>query len=367
MYIVLKEHIEISRTVYGVNPLAAVLDDGPDAKKGRRLLNELWFWLICLVCWAHQVNLITGDMLGTKHVIFEVIQQALDVIHWFNNHSAALALLNQEQLRTDDDPRAALVLITPVVTRWLAIYHTITRFLRVERAVKICHTRSYDSLINSAGREQKDKDKAEKVLYYLDKPYFWKDLRKYVCLYACMCSFGLTGSDRVQIMLEPLAIANNVTQGNRTRIDMVAVTLANLFHIYTNPALDNEIREALHKSLEKRWANADQQVFIMAVFLNPYLRMALFAPGILSFNKIYEIAAVLYKRFYNAEVTHTFRTILLDYASLRGLYGRDTMALDFYSKKAEETVRIYCHISVTYVSDQFIRVHLWIWSRYGAV
>jgi hypothetical protein len=48
--------------------------------------------------------------------------------------------------------------------------------------------------------------------------------------------------------------------------------LGNLYHIYLNPDLDAEVQDKVLGSLEKCWAAADQDPFITAIVLNPYLR-----------------------------------------------------------------------------------------------
>lgn len=77
--------------------------------------------------------------------------------------------------------------------------------------------------------------------------------------------------------LGPLTIAAHVTQGASTRLDHVLLTLANLYRLYSSlPERDIEASRGLCASIEKRWAACDQDVFILAVFLNPYVRASLF-------------------------------------------------------------------------------------------
>ncbi|KAI0074474.1 hypothetical protein K474DRAFT_1665392 [Panus rudis PR-1116 ss-1] len=83
--------------------------------------------------------------------------------------------------------------------------------------------------------------------------------------------------EKVHRDLEPLAIAANVIQGSSTRLDMVLLTWANLYHTYSHPQYDAQVRDGIHASLQKRWAkNADHDVFLMAVYLNPYICNSLF-------------------------------------------------------------------------------------------
>ena len=62
-------------------------DEGPDMKKGKWLMGEAFLWIIILMCWAHQMNLIMGDLLGVKHKLIEVIKTALEIITWTFNTS----------------------------------------------------------------------------------------------------------------------------------------------------------------------------------------------------------------------------------------------------------------------------------------
>ena len=58
---------------YGINVIGWCSDSGLDSKKGHRLMSEAFIWMIILVCWAHQINLVVGDLLSLKHELIEVI------------------------------------------------------------------------------------------------------------------------------------------------------------------------------------------------------------------------------------------------------------------------------------------------------
>ena len=49
---------------YGVSIISVCTDNEGDAQKMWCLLHVLMPWLIVLVCWAHQINLIVGDYLS---------------------------------------------------------------------------------------------------------------------------------------------------------------------------------------------------------------------------------------------------------------------------------------------------------------
>jgi hypothetical protein len=113
------EDIKWSEKTYGLTVIAACSDDGGDARKLRHLLLAQMPWLIIVLCWAHQINLIVGDYLCLKLPFQDCVPKALKVIKWMNNHSHALGLFRQEQLCTY---QKFLALILPVLTRWMAHY-----------------------------------------------------------------------------------------------------------------------------------------------------------------------------------------------------------------------------------------------------
>jgi hypothetical protein len=71
--------------------------------------------IIVLMCWAHQINLVVSDFLWLKLLFLKSIPLALDIVKWFNNHGAALALLQSEQRFTYQGK--AFTLILPVITQ----------------------------------------------------------------------------------------------------------------------------------------------------------------------------------------------------------------------------------------------------------
>jgi len=107
------EDIKWIEKKYGVSVIAACSDDGGDPRKMRRLLLALMPWLIIILCWAHQINLIVGDYLSLKLPFQDCVAKALIVIKWMNNHSHALGLFRLEQLSTYQKFWA---LILPVLT-----------------------------------------------------------------------------------------------------------------------------------------------------------------------------------------------------------------------------------------------------------
>jgi hypothetical protein len=169
------QDIKWSEQTYSLEVIAVCSDDGGDARRMRRLLFALMPWLIIILCWAHQINLIVGDYLALKLPFQDCVPKALMVIKWMNNHSRALGLFRQEQLSTF---HKVLVLILPVITRWTAHYLSLQRLLTVEKALRASWLKWSDTMIASAGSKSDDKAKAIAVQEAVEDSEFWYRIKK---------------------------------------------------------------------------------------------------------------------------------------------------------------------------------------------
>ncbi|KAJ7651817.1 hypothetical protein B0H17DRAFT_833198, partial [Mycena rosella] len=116
--------------------------------------------------------------------------------------------------------------------------------------------------------------------------------------------------------LEPLAIAAKCMQGPDAGLDQVLLMLGNLYRIYGAPEINSRVRTCIRKSLEKRWLPMEQDVFILAVYLNPYIRCAAFStknPVVKPIN-LYQIAKRLFHRFFDVEPNLDFHEAFFDYS-----------------------------------------------------
>jgi hypothetical protein len=159
---------------FGIEVVGWCSDDGPDSKKGRRLMGEKYLWMIILVCWAHQINLIVGNVLRVADPLIQVVKIALEIITWFNSHAYALAFLQTKQIITYNK---SLAIFLPVLTRWLAHYHTTACLLEIEAAVKTCYVRHQEALIARAGDATKQ-ERAARVFTPIADDSFWKRLHR---------------------------------------------------------------------------------------------------------------------------------------------------------------------------------------------
>lgn len=149
---------------------------------------------------------------------------------------------------------------------------------------------------------------------------------------------------RVQAILEPLAIAANVTQASHTRLDHVLITLGNLFRIYTNEiTFDEASRNKILSSLETRWAAADQDIFIAGVFLNPYIRGRIFKRAVLTLSAMYDLVERVFERVYSKKADLFFFLAFTDYEARKEEFSDAGMNLDKMAELYQREVREQIH------------------------
>ncbi|KAJ8462759.1 hypothetical protein ONZ51_g10696 [Trametes cubensis] len=138
---------------------------------------------------------------------------------------------------------------------------------------------------------------------------------------------GLFWHSVVQVKkhLEPLAIATNVTQSDNCRLDEVLITFGVLLHAFDSLNDSQQIiKDAVIASLEKRWDKSDQDVFIAAVILNPFIRTQPFQhlPELFTPAAIYLLLQRLWTRFYpDTPVPADFYTSVISYLSEDGQFA----------------------------------------------
>jgi hypothetical protein len=128
--------------------------------------------------------------------------------------------------------------------------------------------------------------------------------------------------------LEPLTIASNLTQAENTCLDHVLLTLSNLFRIYDDTGdADHDIKNGIQASLEKRWAKADQDPFILTIFFNPYIHADLFNRKIIQFMpaSMYGIVKCVYKCIFRTEPDFDLHAACLDYYKCREEFSDDAV------------------------------------------
>jgi len=126
--------------------------------------------------------------------------------------------------------------------------------------------------------------------------------------------FSLNSS--VKIHLEPLAVAANILQSSDTLLDTILLTWGNLYRIYSDPALNDAVCAQVLNSLSKCWLQMDQDVFISAVIMNPYVRGKGFACGnpLLSPVGLYNITKCTCECMLRIHLGLEFHSAFFDYS-----------------------------------------------------
>ncbi|KAH9889016.1 ribonuclease H-like domain-containing protein [Cubamyces lactineus] len=282
--------IEFCEKVLKVILAAWCTDGGGDCAKMRRLLKMKRPDLATPHCWSHQIRLTVGDYLKLKTPAVSVLDTALEIIKWFNNHSGALALLRQEQMK-----RYGQVLSFPYgwVRRFTAHYISSDRLLELEHAFRSLVLDAKAKLVACAGKERAQIDKAKSLIEQLEQPAFWCHLRE------------------ARDHLEPLAIASNATQGDNARLDVVLVTLASLYLIYSD-------------------ASPERDLYILAVVLNPFLRLAPLRGNnlLLTHKALWQMFKRNYERMMQQRTDNELYSTFLEYFKGVGEWSDKGMGLE---------------------------------------
>lgn len=127
-------------------------------------------------CWGHQVALLLGDYLKFERTSMQIVDQAIEIIKWFNNHSVALGLFRVEELQVLGK---MLALLLPVVSRWTSHYVSVARLLEVQKPMRVCVLKSREALLTCAGTDANSAAKANEVLETVGRDQFWATLKVY--------------------------------------------------------------------------------------------------------------------------------------------------------------------------------------------
>ncbi|KAH7913714.1 ribonuclease H-like domain-containing protein [Hygrophoropsis aurantiaca] len=306
-----KSDIEYAESHFGVSIIAWCTDAGSDALKMRKELTKAMPWIITIDCWAHQLNLVVGDYFKVKLSFLETAEKAIMVIKWFNNHSRAHGIFHDEQMITY---HKFIALILPVITRWTCHFLSFRRLLRVSVALRACCIKKRDDLEVCGGDKRSEKIKAREVISIVASVEFWDNVTI------------------IKIHLEPLAIAANILQASDTRLDITLLVFANVYRIFNDSSLDGTIRQQVQSSLEKRWSKPhnDQDAFIAAVVMNPFIRAKLFALGRPELTPLglYGIVKGVFQRVFRKSPDLAFYRTFLDYLNEKEEFSQSRMHLD---------------------------------------
>ena len=111
-----------------------------------------------------------GDYYKDNPQVATIVDAAIEVVKWFNNHSFCLGLLNEEQMTTF---KKIWALILPVIAWWTSNFCAISWIFQVNKATKLMN--SYE-LIEYVGSDVNKVAKAKRVLNCVVDDSWWKEL-----------------------------------------------------------------------------------------------------------------------------------------------------------------------------------------------
>jgi len=102
---------------------------------------------------------------------------------------------------------------------------------------------------------------------------------------------------------------------------------------------------AILESIETRWAKADQDLFIICLFLNPFIRSSLFNPNTLPMSVLLGIARRLYIRVFklDGDPPLAFTLQILDYHSRQKQFSDEMWGVDVVRKAYVDEVCTVCN------------------------
>jgi hypothetical protein len=140
--------------------------------------------------------------------------------------------------------------------------------------------------------------------------------------------------------LRPLAEAANIIQSAFCRLDTVLLTFGYLMVSYKAMIDPDDLPgvPAIMKSIEARWAKADQEIFIAAMILNPfYRREPLVATPMFNNAGITALLGRVFKRLRRTtEVPQEFYIELSNYLNLQGTYSNLKLQLRIETNHQEK-------------------------------
>ncbi|KAJ2977735.1 hypothetical protein NUW54_g11382 [Trametes sanguinea] len=278
----IREVLQIVDKDWAVTVVAVTSDCSGESRAARAALVQEHPELVAPDCYAHQIELVVRNYFGTNAPMFSATKQADELIKWLRSRTYLLALLRDIQTSMPGFKGQPKTVIRGVVTRWTSHYLAYRRLLELQPALQLL---AFDQRLFDSGTAESHA-KSREMVPVIQNGLFWHSLT------------------RIKRHLEPLAIATNTTQSNNCRLDKVVITFGSLFRFFDSlPDPEEElVKDAVLRSLEMRWGKADQDVFIAAVLLNPFLKVAPFhrVSQIFSTAAIYSLLERLWKRFYPA-------------------------------------------------------------------
>ncbi|KAJ6619379.1 ribonuclease H-like domain-containing protein [Mycena sp. CBHHK59/15] len=238
------------------------------SKKGRLNLGKKRQWLILPSCWAHQCQLILGDYFKVHDMAAAIAEDATGLISWLNNHGKVRKIFDKSQKIISMQNVGRMIILAYLIanlTRWTTHFVAFWRLFILKEPIQLAVYQNrkaiIDAQVGTAVSMEGERLRAD-----------------------------------AENDLESICLATNINQQDSTRPDQVLLTITGIFLRFADHA-EEEVKTAMLIRLEKRWKDCDQPVFLVALILNPFEKMACFGPNT-NFNQIkcLNMVLLLYRR-----------------------------------------------------------------------
>ncbi|KAG1727642.1 ribonuclease H-like domain-containing protein [Suillus paluster] len=242
----------------------------------RCLLQEQLPHIVVPNCLAHQWNLIVSDLFKVKDDYGIYGDMAQELITWLCSKTCVLTSLHEIQMATIGK---MLTVLRAVLTHWMSHYLAYRRLLELRPALELLVTKHEAHLIS--GGDARSRRKTQTAIATIKNATFWHALARW------------------KTLLEPISLMMNVHQA---RPENVAISFGFLHFCYSkiDNSTDLAARTAVLASVERRWEQCDQEVFIAAIIVNPFYKVSPFRNVPLTMHAgLATLFAHLWRRFYN--------------------------------------------------------------------
>ncbi|KAJ7190622.1 ribonuclease H-like domain-containing protein [Mycena pura] len=258
-------------TTYSCYVIYFVTDADGGSKKGRVILLTLRPDLFLPSCFAHQSQLCVVDYFKVFPFALDIAEEVIQIVNWINNHDKVRDIFDraQESVSADENQGRVIVLsyFTANLTRWTTHATSFLRVLRLKRAL------TQAAIINEVTIVKAQVGAAKST----EKVRLEEEARSMIARIVDRENRFWPGVETVIADLEPICFGMNINQQDDVRPDQVLLAFVGMFlHFADHP--EDEVKNGMVKRLEKRWKDADQTMFLLALLLNPFEGLSAFGP-----------------------------------------------------------------------------------------
>ncbi|GAA6037886.1 hypothetical protein JCM8097_005087 [Rhodosporidiobolus ruineniae] len=317
----IEKYAKKAEETYGVKIAAVCTDSGSDCASARRQYLVKNPHVIVVPCYAHQLQLVIGDVFKQSEVLAKADKLVQTFVVWARSHSRVIGLLNRFRKEAGQPP---LVFVLPGTTRWTSNLAAAKRLLELKESLLALRMAKKKELLTCAGETPAAKKKASAMVDLLGMEWFWE------------------GVETIVSTLEPLAVATNIAQANSCGLDDLFLLFGRLYHQYADivrngdPLASSAAASAL-ASLDARFLVLDQDTALVAALLNVFWGQARLGLSDVVEERaggLYAVIERVYERVMREKAPDVLWDEWDDYSRAKGKYSEDLLALERRRQRA---------------------------------